>query len=468
MGWALPPALAGPKSIHVKLHQRLIRILPLGLALGLAWVVMPPTSEGFNLLGGQLDLGQRDYRFFNNFTHATANTYQIPDPDFPGALGAELAVWKGAAEWGSRLHGTGGYDPRQPDGIGSGGSNFDSFYVGLATEPGGVDDNIASMITGFFATHAYTEIPIGDGWRIRFVQGPDDWQDHPDPSTWQGSFPWDIQGTMTHEYGHALGLAHTNVPGATMGSPTQLGVGLRSIEADDIAGVQFLYGVLDPAKPVIETYTLAGSQITLHGRHFHPTNNEVWLTQATPGGDGTPVKVLGVPSTAGGTRLSFTFPNTARAGQVAVKLPGFSDIDLSNSYPLDPLREPYFRQPRAYGTSKVNSMGQSPTLTLAGHASISHGSFALDVSGGTLFGPGIVLSGPARDAKPFFGGTLWIGPPYTRERVFTYQASFARVTIDVPPGVQPGDTRFYQVWFSDPGDPQGVGLSHGLWLTFSE
>ena len=448
--------------------MKIQRPLIAALALVMAWAVAPTRSEGFTLLGGQLDLGQRDYRFFNNFTHATANTYQVPDPDFPGALGAELAVWKGAAEWGSRLHGTGGYDPRHPDGVGSGGSNFDSFYVGLATEVGGVDDNIASMITGFFATHAYTEIPIGDGWRIRFVEGPDDWQDHPDPSTWQGNFPWDIQGTMTHEYGHALGLDHTNVPGATMGSPLELGVGLRSIEPDDIAGVQFLYGILDPSKPVIETYTLAGNLVTLHGSNYHPTDNEIWLTQATPGGDGTPVQVSGVPSTAGGTQLTFAFPATARAGQVAVKLPGTSDLDLSNSYPIDPNQEPYFRLPRAYGTSKVGSNGQTPAIQLTGHASISQGSFQIDVTGGTLFGNGIILSGPTRSTLPFFGGTLWIGAPYERERVFAFQATAARVTIDVPAGVVPGDSRFYQLWFADPGDPQGVGLSHGLWITFSE
>ena len=416
--------------------------------------------------------GQRDFRFFNNFTDSTANTNTVADPDFPGALGAELAVWKGAAEWNSRLHGTGGFDPMHPDGVGSGASNFDSFYVGLADEVGGPDDNIASMISGNLATHAYTEVPIGDGWRIRFIEGPDSWQDQPDPVNWTGPFQWDIQGTMTHEYGHALGLDHTGVPGATMGSPVAQGVGLRSIEADDIAGLQFLYGLLDPAKPVIETYTLqaspVGTSVTLFGSGFHPSANEIWLTQATPGGDGQPLRVSGVPSTAGGTRLTFAFPPTAKAGQVAVKRPGTRNIDLSNAYPLDPAREPYFRQPRTYGTSKVNSQGVSPTIELAGLASIAAGSFEVDVTGGAFFGSGIVLSGPARDHQPFFGGTLWIGPPYTRERVFSFIAGSARVTIDIPVGVSPGDTRFYQLWFPDPGDPFGVGLSHGLWLTFSE
>ncbi|MCB9906827.1 MAG: matrixin family metalloprotease [Planctomycetes bacterium] len=433
-----------------------------------AWLVRPPTSAGYTLLGGTLDLGQRDYRFFNNFPHPTANSNTIPDPDFPGALGAELAVWKGASEWNSRLHGTGGVDLWQPDGIGSGGSNFDSFYVGLATDPGGVDDNIASMFPGISGIHAFTEVPIQDGWRIRFMEGPDDWQDQPDPTLWTGAHPWDIQGTMTHEYGHALGLGHTNVPGATMGSPLNLGVGLRSIEADDIAGLQFLYGVVDPSKPVIETYTLAGNVVTLHGHGFDPSQNEVWLTQATPGGDGTPVRVLSVPSQAGGTELSFAFPSEAKAGQVAIKRPGSQNTDLSAPFPLDPNREPYFRQPRPYGTSKTSSAGLVPEIALSSVPSIGHGSFTIDVTGGPLFNLGIVLSGPNRDQRPFFGGRLWIGPPYVREQVFQFQVQNARVSVPIPAGVQPGDSRFYQVWFVDIGDPQGVGLTHGLWVTFSE
>ncbi|MEZ6021166.1 MAG: matrixin family metalloprotease [Planctomycetota bacterium] len=228
------------------------RLALAGLALGVAAVLMPPTSTGYTLLGDTLDLGQRDYRFFNNFTDPEANSNFVPDPDFPGALGAELAIWKGAAEWNSRLHGTGGIDLQHPDGIGSGNSNFENFYVGLATDPGGVNDNIASMISGFSGTQAYCEIPIGDGWRIRFNEDPHTWQDQPDPLNWTGTYRWDIQGTMTHEYGHALGLGHTNVTGATMASALNNGVGLRSLEADDIAGVQFLYGAYQGGKPVIE------------------------------------------------------------------------------------------------------------------------------------------------------------------------------------------------------------------------
>lgn len=49
----------------------------------------------------------------------------------------------------------------------------------------------------------------------------------------------DVMGVAAHEFGHALGLGHTNVPGATM-TPTYH-AGARTLEADDIAGVRSLY-----------------------------------------------------------------------------------------------------------------------------------------------------------------------------------------------------------------------------------
>ena len=52
-----------------------------------------------------------------------------------------------------------------------------------------------------------------------------------------------IEGVQVHEIGHALGLAHTNVGGATMfPSVASCDNGPASIEADDIAGINALYG----------------------------------------------------------------------------------------------------------------------------------------------------------------------------------------------------------------------------------
>jgi len=53
---------------------------------------------------------------------------------------------------------------------------------------------------------------------------------------------WYIEDVGTHEFGHALGLGHTGVSGATMTSG-QAGCSTykRTLEGDDIAGVESLY-----------------------------------------------------------------------------------------------------------------------------------------------------------------------------------------------------------------------------------
>src|SRR5262249_39287370 len=163
----------------------------------------------------------------------------------------------GCVEWGSELHGDGNGDPTQPAGLGSGGANFDPSWQGLATNPGRTNDNIISAIDGSnFGVFAFTELPIQDGWRIRFYQGAAVWKDQPD------SYPvvpgeYDIQGVATHEYGHALGLGHSSDPNATMApSHADNWIPARSLDLDDINGVQALYGVKSPTKPHVSTYSI--------------------------------------------------------------------------------------------------------------------------------------------------------------------------------------------------------------------
>ena len=106
-------------------------------------------------------------RVFNNFLDASANDNTTPDPSFPGATGAPLAIWKGIVEWGSELHGDGSGDPTQPFDLGSGGANFDPSWQGNATEIGNANANTFSTITTSpFGIYSYTEFPSTDGWRI--------------------------------------------------------------------------------------------------------------------------------------------------------------------------------------------------------------------------------------------------------------------------------------------------------------
>ena len=66
----------------------------------------------------------------------------------------------------------------------------------------------------------------------------------------QGDFDFDFYTIALHEIGHALGLGHSNVNGSIM-EPAYEG-GRRSLSADDIAGIQAIYG-----QPVPEPATLA-------------------------------------------------------------------------------------------------------------------------------------------------------------------------------------------------------------------
>ena len=83
----------------MKLHNF---VLP-GLALGAAALLIAPgeDSYGFSKIGGSLGTAQRDFRVFNNFADPASNNNVTPHPQFPGWLGAEMAIWKGYVEWGS-------------------------------------------------------------------------------------------------------------------------------------------------------------------------------------------------------------------------------------------------------------------------------------------------------------------------------------------------------------------------------
>jgi len=313
-------------------------ILP-ALALLSAGFLLAPARplEAFSKIGGNLGEGQRDVRVFDNFLDLTANDNPNSPPQFPGWTGVELAVWKGIVEWGSGPHGDGTGDPVGGNQLGSGGANFDAMWSGNANGIGSTNNNIVSSLAncGGGGTLAFTETPISDGWRIRFC---DEWIWDDGPST-IGS-RWDIQGVMTHEYGHAIGLGHSAVSSATMapsGSPGQTSI--RSIEADDTAGVQCVYGLASLTKPIIvATVADVGTNtLTIFGSNFGPTGNEVWFTNATVTATGIDpiVRVLGVASSNGETLITVSIPADASPGDVMINAPGTGGNTLSNAFPTD-------------------------------------------------------------------------------------------------------------------------------------
>lgn len=317
----------------------LLRAAAAALAAGgAALLLLPGLAPSYGTIGGALGLDQRDVRVYDNFTDAKANDNGAPDARFPGYTGAELALWKAAVEWGSELHGDGQGDPHQPGGLGSGGANFDASWQGNASGIGGGNDNVHSEIAGSSGgVLAYCESPIADGWRIRFYSG---WTWDDGPGT-PALGDMDLQGVATHEYGHALGLGHSDVVGATMyASVNASGVAQRSLAPDDVAGVQAIYGAKSPTKPRITQALVDVSQGTLKltGANFAASGNEVWFTRAAPSAPSAApiVKVTGVASTSGGTSITVALPSGAGPGDVLVHVPGTSHASLSNAWPVDP------------------------------------------------------------------------------------------------------------------------------------
>src|SRR5689334_11684987 len=212
-------------------------------------------GSGYSVAWPALSTAKRDLRVYDNFGDPQADDDTAPDARWPGWTGAPRAIWKGAAEWGSRRHATGGGDPTQPDGIGSGGANLDPLFLGLASGVGAPNDDVASELNGTNAgVIAFTELPPNDGWRVRFYANP--WI-LDDDSAGPAAGAVDIQGVFTHEYGHCLGLDHSGVAGSTMEAVPPSTLDIRSIELDDIAGVQAIYGAAAAGKPVLRALTLS-------------------------------------------------------------------------------------------------------------------------------------------------------------------------------------------------------------------
>ena len=442
----------------------LLRSIPCAAAVGAAFLVLRPFEAGaFSTLPHTLDLGQRDVRVLNNFQDPSANDNTAPHPNWPGYTGAPLAVWKAVSEWGSLLHGDGTGDPSQPGDLGSGGANFDVTWQGLAPDAGNLTGNVVSTAPlggGVLADTSYG----ASGWRIRlnedFV-----WDDGPGAPI---SGALDIQGVLAHEYGHALGLGHSSVSGATMfASASGSGVAARSIEADDKAGIQFLYGAIAPTKPRIDALAFAGSQLEITGANFAPSGNEVWFTMAGGNATGEPLRVTGLVSSNGGTRILVGPPAVSASGDVLVKVPGSGPAALSNAFPYD---EGCSTPTTVYCTAKTNSLGCPPAIFVVGTPSASAGvGFSISAVHLLSHQPGILIystAGPA--ATPFQGGVLCLQAPVVRTPVQSSggtlppgsdcSGSFgldfnAWIATGSDPSLVPGALVWAQYWSRDPGFP---------------
>ena len=438
-----------------------------GLATGCGFVLValiaaPRSLSAFVVTGHDLGLDQRDVRVFDNFQDPEANDNTIPDPNWPGYTGAELAVWKAVCEWGSILHGDGSGDPTQPGDLGSGDSNFDPSWQGNAPDTGGATGNVVSAATSLGGGVVAVSEVGSSGWRIRlneqFI-----WDDGPGVPV-PGAL--DIQGVVTREYGFALGLGVSNVAGSTMSSTVNQ-VSARSLEPDDVAGMQFVYGTQSALKPFVASAS-GGNPVVITGFAFSPTDNEVWFTRAGANPDGEPLKVTGLASSANGTVLQFPFPLGAGPGDVLVLN---SWGRLSNAYPFD---TPGCEEPVVYCSAMTTAIGCVPSIGWSGTPSASSPSgFTVQLTGLEGEKAGIFYFGTNGSTPPWTWGTTFqcVAPPVLRTPLQTSGGSAGQCngsfSYDLnhhwnvfKPHTNPGaGTQVnVQTWFRDPANTSGLTL----------
>jgi hypothetical protein len=136
-----------------------------------------------------------------------------------------------------------------------------------------------------------TEREVGyNSWRVidsdTFFNVSHDWTSQgEDPNGVGCSNEAYLESTLVHEVGHALGLDHSSVAGATMFSNTALcNQGPATIESDDVAGILALYGTAPCTNSLF-------SPCVTHTQFLHEDDDSLDFqpcgTSFTMGGSGT-------------------------------------------------------------------------------------------------------------------------------------------------------------------------------------
>lgn len=174
-------------------------------------------------------------------------------------------------------------------------ANFEFQYLGTTTKKG-LNDRDADHVISYVDEDGGDALAVtligGDGgvastfdivFYARTAGAMNHWSGPGEPASGQ----YDILGVATHELGHALGLDHTSVAGATMfPSATGRALAMRTLHPDDRTGVESLYGTSGRPGPAVSILaitpgsgpTAGGNELLIEGFNFtYPSETTVRL-----------------------------------------------------------------------------------------------------------------------------------------------------------------------------------------------
>jgi hypothetical protein len=158
--------------------------------------------------------------------------------------------------------------------------------------------------------------------------------------------------------------------------------------------------------------------------------------------------------TFGGVTYGPGLPVSAGAFQ-----PDWNVLALSQGYVS---RLALLLTPIPFGKATLNSLGGRAQIRWQGFASASEGGFRVGVDVAAPLAWSQVMRSTQRQNLPFLGGRMYLAPPLKRYlRVKTDFLGYAMRDIPIEPWLA-GQTLYFQVWYEDPGSPQGGALSDAL------